>query len=70
MKITELRLRKLFSNLEVSASTQAHSTASSVTKAEGNSKFIDKNLLQTIDMLNMFLKQYFYDNNLNLRIKV
>ncbi|KAI7736227.1 hypothetical protein M8C21_022677 [Ambrosia artemisiifolia] len=34
MKITELRLHKLFSNVEVSASTQAQSTASDVTKAE------------------------------------
>nr|XP_043621877.1 uric acid degradation bifunctional protein TTL isoform X2 [Erigeron canadensis] len=35
MKITELRLQKLFSNVEVSASTRVQSTASDVTKVEG-----------------------------------
>ncbi|GJS00015.1 uric acid degradation bifunctional protein TTL isoform X1 [Tanacetum coccineum] len=34
MKITELRLQKLFSNIEVSASNQVQSTASNVSKAE------------------------------------
>lgn len=34
MKITKLRLQKLFSNIQVSASTQVQSTASDVTKAE------------------------------------
>lgn len=34
MKITELRLQKLFSNIEVSASTQVQSTASNASKAE------------------------------------
>nr|GEX27242.1 uric acid degradation bifunctional protein TTL isoform X1 [Tanacetum cinerariifolium] len=35
MKITELRLQKLFSNIEVSASNQVQSTASNLSKAEG-----------------------------------
>lgn len=35
MKITELRLHKLFSNIEVSASTQVQSPAIDITKVEG-----------------------------------
>ncbi|XP_071698334.1 uric acid degradation bifunctional protein TTL-like isoform X2 [Rutidosis leptorrhynchoides] len=44
MKITELRLQKLFSNKEFTASTQVQSTASDVTKAEGRVTILGSHL--------------------------